>query len=230
MILHTWNQRLHFHPHLHCIVPGAGLDAAGRVVTVQSPGFLVPQPVLRAAFRARFRQKLAELAGHGTEVPAIDPSVWQQDWGVHLQAFGDGRRAIQYLGAYVCRTAIGDSRILSIDEKSVTFSWKDRANGNARRTETVSGVEFVRRYLRHVLPRGLRAIRRHGWCHPAARPKRERIAFHTGCTLYIGPVEPPPAKPARPCPCCGTEMTPLRRLLAPWNRGRAPPAPHLRCA
>jgi hypothetical protein len=103
MILHTWNQRLHFHPHLHCITPGAGLDATGRVVTVKSPGFLVPQPVLRAAFRARFRQKLAALAGHNAEVPAIDPSVWEQDWGVHLQAFGDGRRAIQYLGAYVCQ-------------------------------------------------------------------------------------------------------------------------------
>jgi hypothetical protein len=230
MILHTWNQRLHFHPHLHCIVPGAGLDAAGRVVAVKSRGFLVPQPVLRAAFRARFREKLADLAGHGTEVPAIDPSVWEADWGVHLQAFGDGRRAIQYLGAYVCRTAIGDSRILSIDEKNVTFSWIDRANGNARRIETVSGVEFVRRYLRHVLPLGLRAIRRHGWCHPAARAKRERIAFHTGATLYIGPVEPPPPKPAWRCPCCGTPMIALLRLLAPWNRGRAPPAPHLRCA
>jgi hypothetical protein len=230
MILHTWNQRLHFHPHLHCMVPGAGLDAAGRVVSVRSPGFLVPQPVLRTAFRTRFRQKLAALAGQGAEVPAIDPSVWEQDWGVHLQAFGDGSRAIQYLGAYVCRTAIGDSRILAIGEDSVTFSWKDRARGDARRTETVSGVEFVRRYLRHVLPPAMRSIRRHGYCHPAARRKRERIAFHTGRPLHIGPAEPAPPRPARLCPCCGTEMTPLMRLLAPWNRGRAPPAQHSRCA
>ena len=186
--------------------------------------------MLRAAFRARFREKLAALAGSGAEVTALDPSVWTQDWGVHLQAFGDGQRAIQYLGAYVCRTAIGNSRILTIDEKSVTFSWKDRAKGNARRTETVTGVEFVRRYLRHVLPPGLRAIRRQGWCHPAAREKRERIAFQTGCTLCIGPVEPPPAKPARLCPCCGTELTLLLRIQAPWHRGRAPPARHARCA
>lgn len=236
MILHTWNQRLHFHPHLHCIVPGAGLDAAGRVVTVKSAGFLVPQPVLRRVFRDRFRRKLADLAplagveAQGVEVPPIDPSVWQQDWGVHLQAFGDGRRAIQYLGAYVCRTAIGDSRILAIDEKNVTFSWKDRAKGNAQRAETVPGVEFVRRYLRHVLPTDLRAIRRYGWCHPAAKTKRERIAFQTGCPLFIGPVEPPPPRPARLCPCCGTEMTLLLRLLPSWNRGRAPPGQNLRCA
>lgn len=230
MILHTWNQRLHFHPHLHCIVPGAGLDAARRVVTVKSPGFLVPQPVLRKAFRDRFRRKLAELSRDAPELPAIDPAVWEQDWGVHLQAFGDGRRAIQYLGAYVCRTAIGDSRLLNVREDTVTFSWKDRAQGGARRLETVSGVEFVRRYLRHVLPPGLRAIRRHGYCHPTARVKRERIAFHTGCPLFIGPVETPPPPPARRCPGCGSAMIPLLRLLAPWNRGRAPPAQDLRCA
>ena len=208
MILHTWNQRLQFHPHIHCIVPGAGLDAVGRVVTVKSPGFLVPQPVLRNAFRRRFRQLLAE-PGSG-ELPAIDPSVWKQDWGVHLQPFRDGRRAIQYLGAYVCRSAISDSRILAIDEKNVTFSWKDRAKGGLRRIETLPGVEFVRRYLRHVLPLGLRAIRRHGWCHPAARDKRERIAFHTGCCLVIGPVEPPPPRPPRLCPCCGTKIVARR--------------------
>lgn len=230
MILHTWNQQLHFHPHIHCIVPGTGLDTAGRVVTVKSPAYLVHQPTLRAIFRARFRQKLHQLRRHAPERPAIAPSVWQQDWGVHLQAFGDGRHAIQYLGAYVCRTAIGDSRILAIDTKNVTFSWKDRSRGGLRRIETVSGVEFVRRYLRHVLPTGLRAIRRYGWCHPAARVKRERIAFHTGCSLVIGPLEPPPPRPPRLCRCCGGTMIPLVRLFPRWNRGRAPPAKDLRYA
>lgn len=232
MILHTWNQRLHFHPHLHCIVPGVGLDSAGRVVSVKSPGFLVPQPVLRKAFRECFGQKLRELRQQTPDLPPIDPSVWTQDWGVHLQPFGDGRRAIQYLGNYVCRTAISDSRILAISEESVTFSWKDRTKGDAKCTETVSGVEFVRRYLRHVLPRGLRSIRRYGWCHPAAKVKRERIAFHTGCPLVVGPLEPPSPKAPKLCPCCGGEMIPLLRWLAAWHRDRAPPPtqPHLRCA
>lgn len=226
MILHTWNQRLHFHPHLHCLVPGAGLDAAGRVVTVKSPQFLVYQPVLCKVFRDRFRKELAATGG----LPGIEPPVWRQDWGVYIKPFGDGRNAIKYLGYYVCRTAIGDSRILNIGEETVTFSWKDRSKGGARKIDTISGIEFVRRYLRHVLPPGLRAIRRYGWCHPAARRKRERIAFHTGCSLVIGPVEAPPPKPARLCPCCGAEMKPLVRLLAPWNRGRAPPQVHRRCA
>jgi hypothetical protein len=227
MILHTWNQRLLFHPHIHCIVPGAGVDAQGRVVSVRSSGFLVPQPVLRNAFRQLFAGKLhalRELLPPNDPLPAIDPGVWKKDWGVHLQPFGDGRRAIQYLGTYVCRTAIADSRILSIDETSVTFSWKDRAHGNARRIEKVSGVEFVTRYLRHVLPPGMRAVRRYGFCHPAAKVMHGRIAFHTGCPILLGPTDPPPPRPGHLCPCCGQKMIPVERLLAFWCLGRAPPA------
>jgi len=222
MILHTWNQRLLFHPHLHCIVPGAGLDVAGRVVSVASAGFLVPQPVLRSAFRKSFREKLEQFSPDHP-LPMIDPAVWQKDWGVHLQPFGDGKHAIKYLGAYVCRTAIGDSRILKVSNTHVTFSWKDRAHGNAQRTETLTGTEFCARYLRHVLPSGLRATRRYGFCHPAARDTRERIAFHTGCTLLIGEPAPPPPKPARACSCCGAEMLPILRLIPISSSGRDPP-------
>ena len=232
MILHTWNQRLFFHPHLHCIVPGAGIDAQGNVVTVKSAKYLVQQEALMEIFRARFRDKIAAL-GKELALPPIDDGVWRKEWGVHLKDFGSGERAIQYLGAYVCRTAIGDSRIIGIDGDNVTFRWKDRANGGAILTDTISGVEFVRRYLRHVLPRGMRAIRYYGFCHPAAKRKRERIAFHTGRPLLIGALELPPPKPAtvRTCPCCGGPMLRLMKLLAPWQASRAPPLPkRRRCA
>jgi hypothetical protein len=159
MILHTWNQRLHFHPHLHCIVPGAGINVGGRVVTVKNENFLVPQPALRSVFRARFRDALAK----ERDLPEIDPAVWSKDWGVHLQPFGSGENIIKYLGRYVCRTAIGDSRILSVTDTHVSFRWKDRANNGAPRIETIPGGEFVKRYLRHVLPRGLRAVRYYGF-------------------------------------------------------------------
>ena len=225
MILHTWNQRLHFHPHIHCIVPGAGFDREGRVVRVKSPGFLVPQPVLRATFRHLFEQKLYALRQRPEQaaLPGVEPAVWKKDWGVHLQPFGDGQRIIQYLGRYVCRTAISDARILAVSETTVTFSWKDRAHGNAKRTETTSGVEFVSRYLRHVLPIGLRAIRRYGYCHPAAKLQRERLAFHTGIPLNLDAEEPPVPKPAPVCHCCKQEMAPLERILARWKMGRDPP-------
>lgn len=231
MILHTWNQRLHFHPHIHCIVPGAGIAATGEVVKVKNANFLVPQPVLRKIFRGRFRDGLAALEEHQSRegkpftLTAIDPSVWTQDWGVHLQPFGSGENIIKYLGRYVCRTAIGDSRIVSMTDTHVSFHWKDRANGNAPRVETIEGMEFVKRYLRHVLPRGMRAVRYFGFCHPAAKAKRERIAFHTGRPLLIGPALVAPEKPPHvvSCPCCGEPMKKLLRLLPAWSQGRAPP-------
>ena len=237
-ILHTWNQRQHFHPHLHYIVPGAGLDVYGRVVTVKNANFLVPQPVLRRAFRAAFRERLAAVEAEHGQLD-IDPCVWEKDWGVHLQAFGDGTRAIQYLGAYVCRGPIGDSRIIGMDHGQVSFRWKDRAKGGAPRVDTISGVEFVARYLRHVLPKGMRAVRQYGFCHPAAKEKREKIAFLTGRPLLIGAAALPPPKPARPpktCPCCGGPLLFVRKIEAPWEaarerkraRARLPPVPKCR--
>jgi hypothetical protein len=225
MILHTWNQRLHFHPHIHCIVAGAGFDRDGRLARVKSPGFLVPQPVLRVAFRHHFAQRFHALRqGPGqASLPGVEPSVWEKDWGVHLQPFGDGKGIIQYLGRYVCRTAISDARMLRVGETTVTFAWKDRAHANAKRTETLSGVEFVSRYLRHVLPIGMRAIRRYGYCHPAAKIQRERLAFHSGLPLILGPEAPPTRACAPFCPCCKKEMMPITRLLALWRMGRDPP-------
>lgn len=232
MVLHTWNQRLLFHPHIHTIVAGAGVDAAGGVVQVKSPGFLVPLPVLRENFRRLLRQKLEALARwpEHADLPAVDAAVWTRDWGVHLQPFGDGAQAIKYLGTYVTRTAISDARILEVGDSTVTFKWTDRARGNARGTETISGTEFVQRYLRHVLPLGLRSIRRYGYCHPAAKDTRERVAFHTGCTLVVGPPEAEPPRPGYLCPCCGAPMIPLQKLAALWKSERAPPPPITRAA
>ena len=113
---------------------------------------LVPLPVLSHAFRKHLLEML-EAAGHN-----FDPTVTEKDWGVHIQPFGSGANAIKYLGTYVCRTAIADSRILRLSAHEVTFRWKDREHGNRLCTDTIPGVEFVARYLRHVLPRGLRAV------------------------------------------------------------------------
>ena len=209
MVLHTWNQRLQFHPHIHAIVPAAGEAADGSVVTVKTPRFLVPQPVLRA----RFRNLMRQLCGHLPAAPAKDHPLWQDDWGVDIRPFGDGASIVRYLGRYVCRTAIGDSRIVGFDDDTATFSWTDRSRGNAKRSLRLPADEFVTRYLRHVAPRGLRTIRHYGFHHPAARKRRERIAFHTGIAL-LEP-DPPDDSSSRTahhqltCPCCGT---PMRRL------------------
>ena len=208
-VLHTWNQQILFHPHIHCMVPGAGLDARGGLVKVKSPLFLAPLPILRANFRRAFRGEMDRLGWR------VDPSVWRKDWGVHIQPCGDGKSAVKYLGAYVAKTAIGDSRIPAVGHDTVTFRWKDRSKGGVTKVATIGGVEFARRYLRHALPRGTRSIRYHGFFHPSSVKKRERVLFLSGRPLFTGSKAPAPARPSRPgwlCPCCGKAMPALARI------------------
>ncbi len=217
-VLHTWNQQLGFHPHLHCLVPGAGLDARGRLVRVKQHDFLIHLPLLQSAFRQHLRELFDT---HGWQV---DPQVWGKDWGVHIQPAGNGASALKYLGAYVARTAISDARIVSVTEQTVTFRWKNRDAGNRLETTELSGVEFVTRYLRHVLPSGLRSIRYYGFCHPAAKAKRLRVQLHSGRPVDLGAVNLPPAAPASAplCPCCRQPMQLLLTIVTPW-RQRGPP-------
>ena len=216
-VLHTWNQQLLFHPHIHCIVPGVGLDADGKVRCVKKADYLVHQPTLCAAFREAFRNELAKREWE------VDPSVWRKDWGVHIQESGSGESAIKYLGTYVKRTAIGDSRIVQVDENEVTFLWKDRDHGDVLKPMTLTGVEFVQRYLRHVLPPKMHSVRYYGFCHPAAKKKLERIQFFTGMLLMIGPeLVKKETKPGWICPHC---KVPLRRIatLPPLYHRRIQP-------
>ena len=218
-VLHTWNQQMGFHPHIHCLVPGAGLDERGRLVRVKKSKFLVYLPHLQSAFRQHLRQLFQ---AHDWQV---DPEVWGKDWGVHIQPAGTGASALKYLGAYVARTAIRDERILKVTEQTVTFRWKNRDAGNRPEICVLPGVEFVRRYLRHVLPRGLRSIRYYGFCHPAAKANRLRVQLHTGRPVQLGASTsvPTPSPSTTPlCPCCRQPMRLLLVILAPY-RQRGPP-------
>ena len=226
-VLHTWNQRLEFHPHIHCLVPGAGLNAAGDYVQVKSDQFLVYLPHLQGAFRQHFYRLLKE---HDWPV---DPQVWNKSWGVHIQPAGSGTAALKYLGIYVARTAITDARLVSVTRQTVTFRWKDRAHQNRSQLLTLPGTEFVRRYLRHVLPRGLRSVRYYGFCHPTAKASRLRLQLHSGKPLDLGlpaapsdsPLEVLPQPSAPLCPQCGQPMQ-LRLSVSLWQRSRGPPAPN----
>jgi hypothetical protein len=144
MVLHTWNQRMLFHPHIHVIVPGAGLDEDGNYVQVKKEDYLIHMDVLAAAFRHHFGVQMKQ---HGWQ---SDPRVWQKDWKVNVQPFGDGDNAIKYLGRYISRSVIGDSRLVSITDTHVTFRYKDRGKGKAKdrakepveRLKTITGEEF----------------------------------------------------------------------------------------
>jgi hypothetical protein len=201
-VLHTWNQKLLRHIHIHYVVPAAGLDAKDQFVRARSESFLIHHSPLQGAFRDYFRKGLQRL-GWG-----VDPEVWRLDWGVQIQPFGTGENAVKYLGAYVSRAAIADGRILAMTEDSVTFRWKDRSQGGRRRPLTLPGVEFVKRYLSHVQPRGMRSIRYFGFCHPAAKMKRLRIQFQSGRPLVIQSGVTPPTKKDNlyQCPICSGPM------------------------
>ncbi len=215
-ILHTWNQRLMFHPHLHFIVPGVGLDPQGQAVRCRNERFLLPISLLRKAYVNAWRQALA-----GQKID-VDPRVWEKTWGVFVKPFGTSENVIKYLGAYVCRTAIGDRRILSVNQRHVRLTWRDRSDGNQKKSLQLEGAEFLRRYLRHVLPRGLRSIRYFGFCHPAAVRKRAEV--HRLCQTQ-GPViqSDPATTPERsqtPGYLCAHCQRPMQRRLRFTNQQR----------
>jgi len=220
-VLHTWNQRLEFHPHIHCLVPGAGLDAAGQYTQVKTDKFLVFLPHLQCAFRQHFYRLFKERDWQ------VDRDVWTKVWGVHIQPAGSGASAVKYLGTYVARTAINDARIIAVTDDSVTFRWKDRSDLKRTKIKVLPGVEFVRRYLRHVLPTGLRSVRYYGFCHPTAKANRLRVQLHSGKTLHFGSSTPPP-NPASTCstplcPICGQAMR-LILSVSTWHKVRGPPS------
>ena len=218
-VLHTWTQKLEFHPHIHCLVPGAGLQEQGRFVRVKKPRYLLHLSHLQAAFRQHLYRLLKE-----NQWP-VDPQVWRKDWGVHIQPAGSGASALKYLGTYVSRTAITNARMLRIEPDSVTFRWKDRSL-SATRELTLSGVEFARRYLRHVLPTGLRSVRYYGFCHPAAKARRLRIQLHSGRPVQFGQTNSLHSKePALSCPACPRCGQPMQWILSlnPSYRTRGPP-------
>ena len=169
IILHTWSQVLLFHPHVHLVVTGGGLrlDHAAWVATSES--FLLPVRVLRLVFAAKLRQKLSQAAAQGQlrhSLPATRRLLWlskKTTWRMYLKPpFGGPEQVLRYLGRYTHRIAISNARILAFEQGRVTFAYRDRKNGNVRKTMTLSGDEFARRFLLHVIPKGFVRVRHYG--------------------------------------------------------------------
>ena len=156
-VLHTWNRTLGFHPHVHCLVPGGGLSPDGNWVK-SNPNFIVPVQALSRIFRAIFIKQLRK------EIPNIfiPPSLFKKDWNVYAKpTTQEAEKTLTYLGRYVHRAAITNRRIISVNDGLVVFKTKEE------KTVTVSVVEFVRRFMLHVLPKGFHKIRYYGLLHPA---------------------------------------------------------------
>jgi Putative transposase/Transposase zinc-binding domain len=211
-VLHTWGRQLQFHPHVHCVVPAAGLRADGlRWCRPPSPEFFLPQIVLAARFRNRLRAALQQLPDSST-IPAF---VWRQKWVVDVQSVGSGQTAIKYLAAYVCHTALGSQRIVKADNGQITFKYKD-SHDQQWRTLTLAASEFLRRFLQHVLPKGFQRIRYFGWLSPAAKTRWQRILALLDWKAPLLPASP--LRPPLTCPCCHKPLALIGHLARPPPR------------
>jgi len=176
-VLHTWDQTLRHHPHLHCVVPGGGLSVDGEGWRSCRPRFFLPVNVLARLFRRLFLQGLerayeqGKLSFHGvcaflakpTAFNRLLKSIRAREWWLYAKPpFGGPAQVLAYLGRYTHRVAISNHRLRSLQDGQVSFSWRDNRHGQLRSTMTLSAEEFIRRFLLHVLPRGFQRIRQFG--------------------------------------------------------------------
>ena len=172
LVLHTCNGQLGFHPHAHMLITGGGISSDGEHWEPARGEFLVPVNVLSRKIAAKFRDAVKK------EKPSVFASipagVWHREWVSFLKHYGHGNDAVlNYLSRYVFRTAISNARILAMDETHVTFRWKDRG-ADIWQTMRLPGVEFLRRFLQHVLPRGFHKVRYYGLWHHSKRDLSSR--------------------------------------------------------
>ena len=245
-VLHTWGSALTHHPHLHCIVPGGGLSLDGQRWVACKSGFFLPVRVLSRLFRRLFLEKLCA-AHHAGDLQFFGQyrdlaeakgfadylaPLRHIDWVVYAKRpFAGPEAVLAYLSRYTHRVAIANSRLISCDERGVTFKWKDyRARQRDRyKTLTLATPEFIRRFLIHVLPRGFHRIRHYGLfanhtrvkhlqrlrellsdeAVDAAAPQTSGVDDHLPTATYI-------------CPDCGAPMIIIQTFAK--QRSRAPPA------
>jgi predicted RNA-binding Zn-ribbon protein involved in translation (DUF1610 family) len=251
LVLHTWGSAMTHHPHVHGIVPGGGLSLDGQRWVACRPGFFLPVRVLSRLFRRLFLEKFTEAHRSGTlqlfgeqqaltEAKAFDD--WLQplrhcEWVVYAKRpFAGPAAVLAYLARYTHRVAIANSRLIAMDERGVTFKWKDyRRKGRARyKTMTLEPTEFIRRFLLHVLPSGLHRIRHYGLLANTTRRDnlaraRERLMCSTSQAAVDSrtqdanaahEAEPGAATPWL-CPDCGAPMI----IIETFERGHLPRAP-----
>jgi hypothetical protein len=247
LVLHTWGSALTHHPHVHGIVPGGGLSPDGSRWIACKPGFFLSVRVLSRLFRRRFLEQLekAHQAGRlqcfGELAHLAEPVAFTQwltplkacDWVVYAKRpFAGPEAVLAYLSRYTHRVAISNQRLLALDERGVTFRWKDyRAQGRTRhKVMTLDAGEFMRRFLLHVLPTGFHRIRHYGFIANGGRKAclarvRELLAVPASPILSEMESTETASGPSRSpycCPDCGAPMVIVETWIR-WSCIRAPP-------
>jgi hypothetical protein len=251
LVLHTWGSALTHHPHVHGIVPGGGLAPDGKTWVACRPGFFLPVRVLSRLFRRRFLEELqrlhqdSKLRFFGEQAGLADVQTFKAwltplrkvEWVVYAKRpFAGPQAVLTYLSRYTHRVAISNSRLLAMDERGVTFKWKDyRAKGPTRhKAMTLTPQEFIRRFLLHILPGGFHRIRHYGLLANGSRKTSLAMAREL---LHVTPAQAaaPSSAQATDMPSSATPPTFVCRhcghamaILQTFVRGeliRAPPPP-----
>lgn len=224
-VLHTWARDSSYHVHVHYIVPGGGLSTENRWLPANEK-FLVRVEPLSIIFRAKFRDELEK-----TDLfNSVSPDVWKKDWVVHSKPVGNGQQALQYLAPYVYRVALSNSRILKVEDDEVTFRYQESDTGQWRQM-SLPAMEFIRRFLQHVLPKGFHKVRYYGLLSPTKREILQKIKdlLATNSTLDFlledhhtkdNTKEQHPHKPDKlRCPHCGGTLRLVTIIRRYGSRG-----------
>jgi hypothetical protein len=236
-VLHTWGQNLHLHPHIHCVVPGGGISPDHLRWIACRNSFFLPVKVLSRLFRKKFLTHLRKAFQRGklhfdgelkalaqpADFEALCRQAGQIEWVVYAKRpFGGPEQVLKYLARYTHRVAISNRRLLSLEDGRVTFEWKDYADANKTKTMTLDAVEFIRRFLLHVLPSGFVHIRHFGFL--ANRHRKEKLALcrsllparHTAIAGSSSEGDSTTAEPvSHRCPVCKTGRLIWIQVLRP---------------
>ena len=212
--LHTWQRDMRYHPHVHFIVPGGGLSPDRSQWLPANTDFFVPVEALSPIFRAKFRDALKKT----NLFDKIPTGVWQKDWVVHCKPAGYGNSALKYLAPYVYRVAITNNRIEKIENDRVTFRYKN-SDTHQWETATLPALEFIHRFLQHVLPKNFIKIRYYGFMAPNKRNLLAIAKYLLGATRVSAEVIST-VDDAYTCPHCGAKLLWVKPLS---KSPRAPP-------
>lgn len=220
-ILHTWGQNLMHHPHVHCVVPGGGISAAGNWQPSRKK-FFISVKVLSRKFRGKFLHHLgkAKLEFSGDLYELQDPVKWsaflsslyQKEWIVYCKPpFKNAGCVVEYLGRYTHRVAISNSRIVKFENDRVSFKWRDYKDNNKWKVMTVTAQEFIRRFLIHILPPGFTKIRHYGFLSNRDKSKKLKLCRKLTGTFTVKArttteiIQKLTGEDISRCPCCGSE-------------------------
>jgi len=214
-VLHTWGRQLQFHPHIHYIVPGGALSREDNRWHPSRTDFYLPVKAMSIIFKAKFKDHMKKNNLY-TQIPA---QVWKQNFIVNSQAVGNSERSIKYLAPYVFKVAISDYRIVNVDNRRVSFKYK-KSKSNRWRTMHLDAMEFMRRYLQHVLPTGFMKIRYFGFLNPNCRVPLKKISaliqLAFGFLIQVPATKIEPLKPIT-CSHCGGKLL-YRYSILPFRR------------